>query len=93
MFYVYLLQSDNDNRYIGFTNDLKRRIKEHFSGQSQHTKKYLPMKHIFYEAYINEEDARRRERYLKTTQGRRALKRMLRCHDLAKPSRKQGSTT
>lgn len=79
MFYIYVLQSKvRDRIYVGKTADLKRRIKEHNSGQNVSTKAYLPWEVIFYEAYIKQSDATRRERYLKTTQGKQALKRMLR---------------
>jgi putative endonuclease len=80
MFYVYILHSESKERiYIGKTNDLKRRIKEHNAGQNVSTKGHRPWTLIFYEAYINEDDARRRERYLKTTQGHQAIRRMLKC--------------
>ena len=79
MFYVYLLQS-NSKMYVGITTDLKRRVNEHNKGQNVSTKAYLPWTLIFYEAYIKREDATRREKYLKTTQGRQALRRMLRYH-------------
>ena len=77
-YYVYILQSLKDaSLYIGYTNDLKRRIKQHNSGLDKYTKKYMPWKLIHYETYLNDKDARRRERYLKTSQGSRLLKRML----------------
>lgn len=79
MFYVYVLRS-NERQYVGCTNDLRRRFEEHNTGQSRATKLYLPWGLIFYEAYISQEDALRREKYLKTTQGRRALKLMLRSY-------------
>lgn len=63
--------------YIGNTNDLKRRFKEHNSGKSAYTKKFLPWDLIYYEAHMNKQDASRREKYLKTTQGHLAIKRML----------------
>lgn len=79
MFYVYILQSEIKNRlYIGKTADLKRRLKEHNSGQNVSTKSYMPWKLILYEAYIKRSDASRREKYLKTTQGHQAIHRMLR---------------
>jgi len=78
MFYVYVLRSLKDkNLYTGFTSDLKRRIKEHFSGESFATKPRLPFEVIYYEAYKNEKDARARERFLKTGWGRNYLKRTL----------------
>ena len=73
-FYVYVLESQKDNqKYIGYTNNLKRRIKEHMDGKSFATKFRLPFKLIYFEGSLNQSDAKRREGYLKTTQGRRFL--------------------
>lgn len=78
MFYTYVLQSTKSGDvYIGYTTDLKRRFAEHNQGLNLSTKRYRPWKIIYYEACLNESDARRRERYLKTTQGGRLLKRRL----------------
>jgi len=63
--------------YIGYTKDLKQRFKRHNSGGDSYTKKHMPWQLIHYEAYRNEDDAKRREKYLKTSQGSRLLKRML----------------
>lgn len=76
--YVYVLQSlKNNSFYIGYTSDLRKRFKQHNIGADEYTKKYLPWQLIHYEAYLSEKDARRREKYLKTNQGSRLLKRML----------------
>ncbi|TRZ64171.1 MAG: GIY-YIG nuclease family protein [Spirochaetia bacterium] len=76
--YVYLLESiKHDNLYIGYTSDLKRRLVEYNRGLNFSTKSYKPWRLIHYEAYRNEDDAKRREGYLKTSQGSRLLKRML----------------
>ena len=73
-FYTYVLESFKDfDRYIGHTNNLKRRIEEHKKGLSFATKFRLPFKLIYFEGCLNQEDAKRREDYLKTTQGRRFL--------------------
>lgn len=77
MFYVNILENSKGRRYVGFTEDLQRRVEEHNAGQNLSTKSYRPWAVIFYEAYRNRQDALRRESYLKTTQGRRALLRML----------------
>ena len=79
MFYTYCLQSEKDTNvlYFGFTNDLKRRLKEHNFGDNFSTKRYMPWKLIYYEACLLESDARRREKYLKTNMGRRMFKRRL----------------
>jgi putative endonuclease len=63
--------------YIGSTDDLKRRLKEHNSGKSAYTKKYMPWDIIYYEAHTIKSDATRREKYFKTTQGHLAISRML----------------
>jgi len=79
MFYNYVLQSlKNKSLYTGYTIDLRKRLKEHNQGLSQATKPYRPWKLIYYEACLNENDAKRREHYLKTSQGQRLLKRRLR---------------
>jgi putative endonuclease len=73
-FYVYILESKTDgNYYIGYTANLKRRIKEHEQGYNFSTKLRLPFKLIYFEGSLNEQDAKRREKYLKTTQGRRFI--------------------
>jgi putative endonuclease len=78
MFYIYVLQSlKNNNLYTGYTKDLKKRLKEHNQKLNQSTKLGTPWKLIYYEACLNEQDAKRRERYLKTSQGQRLLKRRL----------------
>lgn len=75
MFYVYCLQSKvNSELYFGYTNDLKRRIGEHNRKLNFSTKRYAPWQLIYYEACLDEDDAKRREKYLKTNQGRRMLK-------------------
>ncbi|MBL7130633.1 MAG: GIY-YIG nuclease family protein [Candidatus Omnitrophica bacterium] len=66
MFYVYLLKSNKDNElYIGFTNNLKRRVKEHNNGLVSSTKSRKPLELIYFEAYKSEKDARLREKNLK----------------------------
>ena len=78
MFYTYCLQSlKNKKLYIGFTEDLKKRLLEHNRGLNFSTKRYLPWKVIYYEGCVEKSDARRREKYLKTTQGGRLLKRRM----------------
>jgi len=78
MFYNYVLQSiKNKNLYIGYTKDLRKRLKEHNQGLNRSTKPYRPWRLIYYEACLDEKDAKRREHYLKTTQGQRLLKRRL----------------
>lgn len=78
MFYVYILQSDKDNKlYTGFTSDLRKRIERHFAGEVESTKYRLPLKLIYYEAYIEKEDAQGREKFLKSGSGKRFVKKQL----------------
>ena len=78
MFYVYVLMSQRDEGlYIGCAKDLKSRIKRHYSGMVESTKNRLPLKLVYYEACLNQSDALHREKYLKTTYGRRYLKNRL----------------
>ncbi|HPN31158.1 MAG TPA: GIY-YIG nuclease family protein [bacterium] len=74
-FYVYAIKCDNDSIYIGQTDNLIRRWKEHRDGKaSDWTKKYKPLKIVHYEEYSSREKAVEREKELKTTSGRRWLK-------------------
>ena len=78
MWYVYVLKSQkSDNWYTGMTNDLKRRFSEHNNGDSTYTRPRGPYKLIYYEASLDEKDARAREKYLKSGVGKRYLKNRL----------------
>ena len=73
-YYVYVLESLKDKeRYTGYTENLRRRLEEHKKGLSFATGFRLPLKLIYFEGCLNQDDAKRREHYLKTTQGRRFL--------------------
>ena len=75
MLYIYILQSLKDkNFYVGFSTDLKDRIAYHNNGNVPSTKNRRPLKLVYYEACINQQDATRREKYLKTSWGKRYIK-------------------
>ncbi|MEK7142976.1 MAG: GIY-YIG nuclease family protein [Patescibacteria group bacterium] len=77
-YYVYVLQSLKDNSlYVGYTTNLKQRIASHKKGENFSTRYKLPIKLIFYEAYLEKSDAKRRELYFKTTKGKTTLRTML----------------
>lgn len=77
-YYTYVLLSIKDKeRYAGYTNDLKNRIVQHNNGLVESTKNRRPLKLIYYEACLTEEDARKREKYLKTKWGFLYLKKRL----------------
>lgn len=75
---VYVLFSEKDLLlYIGFSTNLQNRIEKHNSGGVTSTAPRRPLKLIFCEYYLFEEDARGREMYFKTSMGKKALKLML----------------
>ena len=78
MYYVYILQLSNNQLYTGYTIDIKRRIDEHKNGNVKFTSQRLPVQLIHYEVYKLKSDAMRREKYLKTTEGKRFLHQQVR---------------
>jgi len=76
MYYVYILQSISspDKFYIGYTDDLKRRIKQHNYEHLGHTDKYRPWRIKDYFAIDNEQKAKDFETYLKSQCGREFIK-------------------
>lgn len=78
MHYVYFLAMNNGQIYTGMSQDLRRRIAQHNSGNVHTTSKYLPVTLIGYETYSNKSDAQRREKYLKTTEGKQLFRRQYR---------------
>ena len=75
MFYTYILKSKKDGRlYTGYTNNLRKRFKQHNDGKSSYTKGRGPYELVYYEACVEEEDARSRELYLKSGRGKRFIK-------------------
>ena len=80
-FYTYVLQSSKDlNFYVGYTNNLVKRIEEHNKGKVASTKNRVPLKLIYWEGCLNKQDARRREKYLKTSWGKRFIKNRLKSY-------------
>lgn len=78
MFYVYILQSLKDeDLYIGLTDNLERRIKEHNVGKTFATKSRKPFKLIFYEALPSLEEAIEREKFYKSGRGHEVLYKIL----------------
>lgn len=74
MYYTYLMRSKkNRNWYTGFAKDLRKRFKQHNLGKSSYTKSRRPYELIYYEACINEDDARSRELFLKSGPGKRYI--------------------
>jgi len=74
MWYVYIVKSENSNyKYIGSTNELNRRLKEHNDGICKASKPYKPFRLIGYIAVCNKDIAIKLEKYLKTGSGKAFL--------------------
>jgi putative endonuclease len=70
-YFVYVLLSENDNQfYTGYTSDLEKRIDSHNKGEVQSTRLRRPLRLIYFEGCINQQDATRREKYLKSGNGK-----------------------
>ena len=78
-YYVYVLKSKKDGEfYTGFTSDIGKRLEEHNSGKVNSTKKRTPFNLVYFEASYCIDDATHREKYLKTTYGKRYIKNRIR---------------
>jgi putative endonuclease len=74
-YYVYVLLSEKDYQwYTGYTSNLKERLRLHNEGKVESTKNRRPLKLIYYEGCLNQQDATRREKYLKSGNGKIYLK-------------------
>ena len=78
MYYFYILRSlKNGQLYLGFTPDLKTRIRSHNNGENKATKPNVPYELIYYSAFKNKQDAIECEKYFKTTAGWKRIHQML----------------
>jgi predicted GIY-YIG superfamily endonuclease len=75
IFWIYVLKCRDNSFYIGQTEDIPRRLEEHYKGEISWTRLRLPVKLIHYESFASREEALRREKVLKTGFGRKWLKR------------------
>jgi len=78
MYFVYILLLANKTLYTGSTADIQKRINDHCNGRVKSTRHKRPVKLLHQEGYILKSDAQRRERFLKTTEGKRLLKQQIR---------------
>ena len=79
MYYVYVLLSGVDGGfYTGLTGDLKSRVQEHSEGKVVTTRDRRPLELVYYEACKSRKDAGQREKYLKTSAGKRYIRNRLR---------------
>ena len=78
MYFVYLLKSLKDNKfYTGYTKNLENRFSLHTNGKVRSTKNRRPLELIYYEAYKNQLDAKKREVFLKSGSGHRFIRRQI----------------
>jgi len=78
MYYTYILKSKKRSHlYIGYSKNIKRRLRRHNQGKCSSSKRYAPYELIYYEAFIHRKDAKNREKYLKSGWGRKSLKNLL----------------
>lgn len=81
MYYTYVLISKKDGDfYTGYTKNLKVRFEEHDKGHVASTKDRRHLELIYYEACLSQQDAMRREKYLKTYHGKMFIKRRLKSY-------------
>ncbi len=81
MYYTYVLQSEKDKKfYTGYTKNLKLRFEQHQKGRVKSTKNRRPLKIIYYEVCLNQQDATRREKYLKTFYGKMFIRKRLKSY-------------
>ncbi|MBO6586523.1 MAG: GIY-YIG nuclease family protein [Gracilimonas sp.] len=75
MFYVYAISSvDRNYIYVGLTDNLNRRVSQHQKGYEKTTKPYAPFRLIHSEVFDTREEARKREKYLKSGSGKEFLR-------------------
>ena len=80
-FYVYVLKSERDGKfYTGYTKNIKQRFEEHQKGIVKSTKDRRPLKLIYYEGCLSQQDATHREKYLKTFHGKMFLRNRLKSY-------------
>jgi len=81
LYYTYVLHSMKDGDfYTGFTKNLKLRFEQHNKGLIESTKDRRPFKLIYYEACNDQDDATKREKYLKTFHRKMFLRRRLKSY-------------
>ena len=78
MHYLYiLLNKTNTRTYTGVTDDVEKRLTEHNAGRVKSSRPYRPHRVIYSEEFETLIEARQKEKFYKSTTGRRRLKEML----------------
>ena len=77
-YFVYAIKSSLDNRiYVGFSENVQKRLNEHNSGKTKSTKGYRPRELIFITECQTRAEARKLEKYYKGGSGKEKLKEMV----------------
>ena len=76
-YYTYVLQLSNEDFYIGFCNNLKKRISDHLNGRVNSTKNKRPLELVYFEGCLLKKQAMKRENQLKTGFGRGYIKKRI----------------
>lgn len=75
MYFIYVLKSERFSKsYVGYTDNVERRLEEHNSGRGNFTSTYKPWKLVYTETFEKQSDALEREKFLKSRSGRMFLK-------------------
>jgi len=78
MHYVYYLKSlENNDLYVGSTENVGNRVRLHNESKVRSTKAYTPWQLLGFEVYNSRSEAVRRERFLKSHQQKEILKRSM----------------
>lgn len=77
-YFTYILKSEITGKYyIGHTQDLRKRLSKHNSGQVKATKSGIPWRLVYYELFDNRRDAFKRELQIKRYKGGKAFKKLV----------------
>jgi putative endonuclease len=74
MYTLYILHSKNiDRYYVGYTNNLPRRLSEHNRIKGKYTDIGIPWEVVYTEMFDAKKDAMKREKYIKSTKSRKFI--------------------
>ena len=74
MYYIYVIKSEShNNRYVGSTDNVPKRLGEHNTGRCRYTSGRMPWQLLYQEEFYTRSDAMQREKFLKSGQGRKFL--------------------
>ncbi|HOW87226.1 MAG TPA: GIY-YIG nuclease family protein [Candidatus Omnitrophota bacterium] len=83
MWYVYILKSLKTGRYyVGYAEDLEKRLEQHNSGKTRLLKSHLPLALIYNEKYASKSEAYLREKKIKSYKSGEAFRRLIRNQNL-----------